>query len=110
MILNQHSKEFILQFFENKNYAGWKNIADILIQKGKCTVAGNECIWKGGIGNFINTSPTPNAFNCLDYTFNLKEFTKSRLFQDTLELIITDVEKEKNAIQNKLDHLKDLKL
>ena len=51
--LTEHQINFLLKFFENKEYSGWKNIATKLIETGSCIVAGDKCIWNGGIGNFI---------------------------------------------------------
>ena len=77
-------KELLLKFFENSKYPGWKNIAEELIDSGYCIAAGNECIWIGGIGNFITTKKVGNLIDCLEYHFSKDEFIKSAWFQENL--------------------------
>jgi len=54
-IITFHQRQFLLTFFTNHEVVGWQNIADNLLNKGQCIVAGKDCIWKGGIGNFIKS-------------------------------------------------------
>lgn len=81
MTLTKKQTEFLLTFFENKMYAGWRTIAMKLLETGQCIVAGEKSIWIGGIGNFIKTAETELAVDCLLYTFNLPEFIKSEYFK-----------------------------
>ena len=81
--LTENQKEYILEyFFKNNEYAGWKNIANILLERGKCIVPGKKCIWYGGIGNFIKTSDSTEAVDCLLYTFDLDYFLTSEWFKE----------------------------
>ena len=79
--LTKHQVEFLLEyFFKNERYAGWRGIATKLIENGKCIVAGDECIWKGGIGNFVKTNETSLAEGCLEYTFDVISFVENSLW------------------------------
>lgn len=82
MELTAEQKHFIKQLFKNEDYAGWKNIAESLINKGFAIVAGTTCIWYGGIGNFIKTEEAPEYVDCLKYTFDVEEFISSEYFKD----------------------------
>lgn len=75
-------KEFLLEtFFKNEFYAGWRNIAEELIEKGECIVAGKDCIWKGGIGNFIKTEEATDFIDCIKYKFDYNTFvSKDNLY------------------------------
>ena len=88
--LNDNQKKYLLSFFETDKYAGWKNIATKLIENGKCIVAGTECIWKGGIGNFIKTSNADDLVDCLVYDFDLKVFMTSWYYIDDLTEYVQD--------------------
>ena len=70
--LTDNQKEFLLNyFFKNDKYIGWKNIGTTLLETGECIVAGTDCIWVGGIGNFIKTETTTSLYKCLEYKFDL---------------------------------------
>ncbi len=66
--LTEHQKQFLFDnFFEQQEYAGWKSIANNLLEKGSCVVAGSTCIWIGGIGNFMKISPAPEpSIGCVN--------------------------------------------
>lgn len=67
--LTENQKEFLLDnFFKLGDYYGWKNIATKLLENGVCVVAGGECIWRGGIGNFITSKERVRFI----YRFKLK--------------------------------------
>ena len=95
-------RELLLRFFEKKQYAGWKNIADALIDKGECVVSGETSIWWGGIGNFIETEKAEGFIDCLKYKFDLEDFKKSDWFKEQLELFLSEKIKEKHEITDKL--------
>lgn len=96
--LTENQKQFLLTFFENREYAGWKNVANKLIEYGSCTVAGTDCIWIGGIGNFIKTTEAENAIDCLLYEFNMVEFMSSMWYKEVLrEHLLTCLEKKQVA-------------
>lgn len=81
--LTEYQKSFLLNyFFKNENFAGWKNIADRLLESGKCIVPGKECIWIGGIGNFIKVTNTKEAIGCVLYTFDLDYFLTSNWYKE----------------------------
>ena len=81
--LTDYQKNFLLEnFFKNEKYAGWKNIATKLLETGKCIVAGKECIWNGGIGNFIKTEEAKDAVDCTLYEFDLEYFLTSDWYRE----------------------------
>lgn len=108
--MTQNQKEFLLKFFINENFAGWRNIATSLIENGYCIVAGSECIWKGGIGNFITTNESPKEYvDCIKYNFNLTEFLKCEWFKSNLQNKLVEVENEKLELKNIESELMELK-
>lgn len=70
-IMHKEKLDFLLEFFKNETHAGWAGIATKLLENGFCIVAGEGCIWNGGIGSFIDTSPALNAVGCTLYEFDL---------------------------------------
>lgn len=81
--LTTHQRNFLLEyFFKNEKYAGWRNIANNLLNIGTCIVPGKECIWVGHIGNFITTKPAANAVDCIEYSFDLVYFLNSAWYRD----------------------------
>lgn len=86
-------KEIFLldRFFYHEDYPGWRNIATKLIQDGSCIVAGNECIWRGGVGNFIQTEPAKNAVDCLLYEFDLAELEESAWYNEIKGCVLDDL-------------------
>lgn len=104
--LNEVQKEFILDtFFKNDDYFGWNNIATLLIEKGKCVVAGTECIWDGGIGNFIKTETSNDYIDCLIYKFDLEEFLHSNWFMEINSYAVDQAEREFEKAQHKFNSL-----
>ena len=93
--LTENQKQFVISFFEDNRYAGWKNIATTLVETGKCIVPGEECIWQGGIGNFITTKETDLAVGCLEYNFDLDLFLSSAWFKEALGYKVENAQKEK---------------
>lgn len=114
--LTNYQKEFILKyFFENEKYAGWKNIGTTLLETGECVVAGTNCIWFGGIGNFIETELAEGFFNCLKYKFNLDYFLSSNWYKEiSNEYLSTIIEKqstnrkEYQELEKEYDELKSI--
>lgn len=98
-------KDLLLKFFESDYYAGWRNIAEALIKNGTCIVPGSECIWSGGIGNWIKTQKTIGAIDCLTYTFDLEEFKKSAWFLERKDVKIADITRQIEELNNKLKEL-----
>jgi len=102
-------KEFILEyFFKKDDCAGWKEIATELLANGRCIVAGNDKMWMGGIGNFIRTEKTKNAFGCLEYYFNLDEFVQSDWFRGFVSSKTTDISLKIADLQAQKDELAEL--
>jgi hypothetical protein len=107
--LTESQKEFILtNFFTNDRYAGWKSIGEKLLDKGKCIVSGTECIWIGGIGNFINVTPAEDAVGCSDYTFDLDDFLKSAWFNEVKTNHVHDMSLKLLDLQTKYEDLCEL--
>lgn len=93
--LDNVSKEFLLQyFFNNLQYAGWKNIATKLLETGECVVGGDNCIWIGGVGNFIKTSAADEGyFGCLKYVFDFETFLTSEYYLEIRANYLIEVDK-----------------
>ncbi len=100
--LNQNQKDFLLEFFRDERYAGWKSIATDLIETGKCLVGQSKCIWHGGIGNYIKTSHAKGTVGCSLYTFDLAYFMSSGLYKEVRGNYITQCADEKTAIEKQL--------
>jgi len=74
--MNTIQKNWLLEtFFKNEQFAGWRSIAEKLIDEGKCvtTMQGAD-IWVGGIGNFIKQKNYNAGVDLIELTFNVKEF------------------------------------
>lgn len=81
--LTDHQKRFIAKtYFKTEKYGGWFNIAYQLLTDGQCVVAGRECIWRGGIGNFIVCEEKDEYVDCLIYHFDLEAFLGSAWYKD----------------------------
>ena len=107
--LTEFQKNFFLEyFFKNENFPGWKNIAIELLDKGYCVVAGQECIWKGGIGNFIKTQNDTSFINCLLYEFDLKNFISSLWYRETVSMHQSLLFSEKKEIEIKYKQTSEL--
>ena len=93
LTLNQQT--FLLNtFFKNDFYPGWKNIATKLLENGSCIVAGNDCIWSGGIGYYIKTNKSDNFIDCLEYTFDFELFKESDLYKHKLNAKLKNLKDE----------------
>ena len=106
--MTKEKVEFLLEFFENDQYPGWRGIAEKLIEHGTCIVAGRECIWKGGIGNFIDTSPVLNAIDCSLYEFDLNYFLSSEWFMEYKEQRLEKLREEAELLINEINEIEDL--
>lgn len=95
-------KELLLSFFYHKDYPGWKNIAEKLINNGECIMAGIGCIWIGGIGNFIQTEPAKDAIGCTLYKFDLNNFKTSEWFKEIKEEYLEDLWVKENNLKREL--------
>jgi hypothetical protein len=107
--LTDNQIEFLLNyFFKNEKYAGWKGIATTLIQYGECIVVGDECIWVGGIGNFIHTSTDKRAIGCLLYEFDLEYFLNSEWFKEIQNSYINNLSVKKREIEQQYEDIINL--
>lgn len=108
-ILTTTQKHYIAEtFFKLESYAGWKAIAFYLLGTGECVVAGDNCIWVGGIGNFIKTSAADGYWGCLKYDFDLESFLASNWFKEVLVGEINKLVIKKNAIDEEIDNITSL--
>lgn len=106
--LTEYQKEFILKnFFISDQYPGSKEIGLKLLEKGECIVAGNECIWVGGIGDFIEIEKTDKYIGCVLYKFDLELFLNSEYYREIrnkyhsiLSNKLREIEKECEEIAN----------
>jgi hypothetical protein len=104
--LTDYQKKFLLeQFFKNEKYAGWKGIATHLLEQGRCVVAGDKCIWIGGIGNFIKTTDKKGFIDCIEYTFDLEAFLKSEWFRTTKQVELDTLLIAKKEIEKEYDEI-----
>ena len=69
---------------------------------------GYKCIWSGGIGNFIKTTKSEEAIDCLVYTFDLGEFINSKWFEEITDIYTSELWAKKMAIDCEYYELKDL--
>jgi len=103
MDLTYKQREFLLEkFFKNESYPGWRSIATKLLDNGYCVVAGDSCIWRGGIGNFIVTKESDTFIKCLEYFFDLNEFVGSEWFKQVYSLQLDELALERKQTENKL--------
>jgi hypothetical protein len=107
--LSDKQKEFLLEhFFKNEKFSGWKNVATELLESGTCTVAGEERMWIGGIGNFIEIKVVENSFNCFLYKFDLESFLSSVWCRHDLNQHISALLNKKLEIEKEYKEMCDL--
>jgi len=110
MNLTTHQKQFILdRFFKKLDVTNWKQIANELIETGKCVVEGKDRIWKEGIGNFIEVIPNEEVFDVMIYKFDTLRFIESEYFKDELDLYLNIAELELRQEQIRLAYLTRLR-
>lgn len=107
--LTETQKQFLLTyFFKNDKFAGWKTIATKLLENGSCIVAGNDCIWKGGIGNFIKTYKAIDFVDCLEYRFDLEYFLTSAWYKEIKSYYEIELEDKMEKLQIEYNDLCNL--
>lgn len=106
MKLTEHQINVLLPFFLDGKYAGSENIGRKLLETGVCIVAGEECIWKGGIGNFIKTKKAENLVGCLEYTFDVEYFLTSEWCKEYLKDYTSDILKRIDELTLKINNVK----
>lgn len=102
--ITENQKNFLLKFFESDKYPGALSIGEKLITNGKCIVAGSNCIWKGGIGNFIKLSEPidVDVVGCVEYSFDLDYFMTSEWYKEIKEEYLKELRAEYKALCLKL--------
>jgi len=104
--LTENQINFLLEyFFKTEKFAGWKNIAVKLLNSGSCIVAGKECIWHGGIGNFIKTKNEESAIDCLLYEFNLEQFLSTEWYKEISNQYISILSDKKRRIETEYNDI-----
>ena len=107
--VTDYQRNFLLNyFFKNEAFAGWKNIANKLLDNGYCIVAGHECIWKGGIGNFIKTEEAEEFIGCVKYVFDLEYFLTSEWYKQISKSYISELYTKKRQLELEHDEICDL--
>ena len=107
--LTGYQRDFLLEyFFKNEKYLGWKNIAIKLLENSNCIVPEKDCIWIGGIGNFIKTSEAKNAVDCLLYEFNLDYFLTSEWYKQISKQYIEILSERKEQIEQEYEDISNL--
>jgi hypothetical protein len=113
MKLSEHQIDFILDMFFKSyetQYNGAMNIGRGLLTTGTATVAGNEPIFKGGIGNFIETSKAEGLYHCLEYKIDLESFISSHFFREALNATVEDLKRESALLIERTKNLEILYL
>lgn len=107
--LSDYQKNFLLDyFFMNEKHAGWKFIALKLLEDGHCIVAGKNCIWVGGIGNFIKTEELKNAVDCTLYKFDLEYFFSSEWYKQVRNDYASILSDKKREIERECEEIENI--
>ena len=107
--LTDYQKEFLLdKFFRNEKFTGWKSIATKLLEKGHCIVPANECIWVGGIGNFIKTEVAKDAVDCTLYKFDLEYFLTSEWYKEIRNSYAAILSSKKREIDQECEEIANI--
>lgn len=108
-ILTDYQKNFLLDyFFKNEKYVDWKSIATKLLETGQCIVAGKECIWIGGIGNFIKTEESKDAIDCTLYKFDLEYFFTSEWYKQIRNEYASILSSKKRGIEKECEEIANI--
>lgn len=71
--MDKIQKEWVLEtFFKKEQFPGWRNIAEKLLDTGKCITTSK--IWIGGIGNFIDSKDYEGEVGLVELTFDKDSF------------------------------------
>ena len=95
--LTDFQREYIInKFFKKYSSKISEEVANKLLDKGRCIVPGDGYICGGGIGNFIDSSELNDAVGCSLLTLDLKNFLKSELFEyvrsSTVKELLAEIE------------------
>tara|TARA_R110000772_G_C13220533_1_gene431792 strand:+ start:462 stop:794 length:333 start_codon:yes stop_codon:yes gene_type:complete len=102
------TKTLVAYFFQDGASVMSEAIGRELLEEGSCVVAGDECIYRGAIGNFINTKKSKAHIGCLEYKFDLESFLKSEYFKPYKESWIKIGEDTIEKAKLKLEELTSL--
>lgn len=113
--LTEYQKKFLLKFFYSEKHPGWQSIAESLLEKGFCVVAGEDCIWKGGVGNFIKLEKAEEFVSCSKYILDRESFVSSAWVReawvdevaDKIQDLI-DAEKKIEELKKEINEIKSL--
>jgi hypothetical protein len=107
--LTDYQKHFLLEnFFKNEKYAGWRSIAMKLLETGQCIVAGKECIWVGGIGNFIKTEIAKDAVDCTLYKFDIEYFFNSEWYKEVRNARASILMNKKRELEQECEEISNI--
>lgn len=107
--LTENQKNFLLEyFFKNERYAGWRNIASVLLEHGTCIVAGTERIWRGGIGNYIKVEKADDLIDCSKYTFELDSLLISEWYKGIKDDYVAILAGKKKEIEQQYEELTNI--
>lgn len=104
------AREFVIQMFEHRDYAGWRNIAEKLYDNGVCIVAGEKSIWmfyNYGAGAYVRTKENDSYIGCLEYTFDKEKFLNSAYFKEQQEKKFNGLRRAIELHQNKIEELEN---
>lgn len=107
--MDENQRNWLIEtFFKNEKYAGWRKIAEKLIDEGSCiTTTQGYDIWVGGIGNFIKDEPFEGGVDLIRLTFNVKEFaSKDNSF--FMEYYNREIDVAKQKLQDAMDYSKSI--
>lgn len=106
--LTKLQKDFILdEFFKNEEYAGWRNIAESLLNEGYVTTT--TCsIWSDNITNFMNIVASETNIGCYDYEFDIESFLVSEMFVTAYKKKLTTLKENFDKVKSDYEDFKVL--
>lgn len=107
--LNENQIIFILKnFFNIDDISGdsrHTQVARRLLEKGSCIVPGENQLWRGGIGNFIQTKPAVDSVDCTLYIFDIDAFLNSKWYKEHAIIHLKNIETKMMSIQKEYDEI-----
>lgn len=99
-------KKLLLIFFQDERYAGWRNIAEALIETGECVIPNySKNSFRGGVWNFVETENAVGFVDCVKLKFDLENFKSSEFFKEQLSYFLAQKVKERDKIQKQLEEI-----
>lgn len=105
---NKIVDELIDKFFKVPFKGGYREIAQKLLTTGVCHVAGEERIWCGGVGNYIDVKPLEGSVGCSTYTLSREEFFNSGWVREFINDLSDNIDLEITSLQERKKMLTDL--